>query len=288
MAPHSSTLAWKIPWTEEPGRLQFMESRRVGHDWATSLSLFIFMHWRWKWQPAPVFLPGESQGQRSLVHCCLWGHTESDTTAVTWQQQQHIYVNATFSTLSSSFFLLLPHFLCLLPSINPQMILHLKEGTQWEGAAFYCRLPWNQCLRAPDWIQTLCCIWEKQLSFLWGWLYVHPYIHTHTHTQQHEMKCGNEIKHAHQLKPFLLTAHIRLWAAGSKEQCQGTGHLTWFLCGEFQTIIIKFREVWCHASGSGITHTLWANHVTSIFIACNYICGDRRGWLVEASSVITA
>ena len=32
MAPHSSTLAWKIPWTEEPGRLQSMESQRVGHD----------------------------------------------------------------------------------------------------------------------------------------------------------------------------------------------------------------------------------------------------------------
>ena len=39
MAPHSSTLAWKLPWTEEPGRLQSMETPRVGHDWATSLSL---------------------------------------------------------------------------------------------------------------------------------------------------------------------------------------------------------------------------------------------------------
>ena len=46
MAPHSSTLAWKIPWMEEPGGLQSMGSRRVGHDWATSLSLFTFMHWR--------------------------------------------------------------------------------------------------------------------------------------------------------------------------------------------------------------------------------------------------
>ena len=48
MASHSSTLAWKIPWREEP-----------------------------------VFLPGESQGRGSLVGCCLWGHTESDTTEVT-------------------------------------------------------------------------------------------------------------------------------------------------------------------------------------------------------------
>ena len=40
---------------------------KVGHDWATSLSLFTFMHWRRKWQPTPVFLPGESQGRGSLV-----------------------------------------------------------------------------------------------------------------------------------------------------------------------------------------------------------------------------
>ena len=52
-------------------------SQRVGHDWATSLSLFSFMHWRRKWQPTPVFLPGESQGQGSLVGCRLWGRTES-------------------------------------------------------------------------------------------------------------------------------------------------------------------------------------------------------------------
>ena len=83
MATHSSTLAWKIPWTVEPGRLQSMGSLRVGHDRVTSLSLFAFMHWRRKWQPTPVFLPGESQGWGSLVGCRLWGLTESDTTEVT-------------------------------------------------------------------------------------------------------------------------------------------------------------------------------------------------------------
>ena len=85
MAPHSSTLAWRIPWTEEPGRLQSMGSLRVGHGWATSLSLFTFMHWRRKWQPTPVFLPGESQGRGSLVGCRLWGcrvgHDWSDLAA---------------------------------------------------------------------------------------------------------------------------------------------------------------------------------------------------------------
>ena len=83
MAPHSSTLAWKIPWMEDPGGPQSMGSLRVGHDSVTSISLFIFMHWRRKWQPTPVFLPGESQGRGSLVGCRLWGHTELDMTDAT-------------------------------------------------------------------------------------------------------------------------------------------------------------------------------------------------------------
>ena len=88
MATHSSTLAWKIPWTEEPGRLQYMGLLRVGHDWATSLSLFTFIHWRRQWQSTPVLLPGKSHGRGSLVGCYLWGRTELDTTEVTEQQQQ--------------------------------------------------------------------------------------------------------------------------------------------------------------------------------------------------------
>ena len=86
MAPHSSTLARKIPWMEEPGGLQSMGSLRVRHYQATSLPLFHFMHWRRKWQPTPVFLPGESQGQGSLVGGHLWGLTMSDMTGATQQQ----------------------------------------------------------------------------------------------------------------------------------------------------------------------------------------------------------
>ena len=70
-----STLAWKIPWTEEPGRLQSMGSQRVGHDWATSFSLFTFMHWRRKWQPTP-----KEGGPGRLLSM---GHTELDTTEPT-------------------------------------------------------------------------------------------------------------------------------------------------------------------------------------------------------------
>ena len=83
IAPHSNTLAWKIPWMEKPGRLQSMGSLGVRHAGVASLLHFTFMHWRRKWQPTPVFLPGESQGQRSMVGCHLWGCIESDTTEAT-------------------------------------------------------------------------------------------------------------------------------------------------------------------------------------------------------------
>ena len=60
-------LAWRVPWTEEPGGLQSLGSRRVGDDWATSLSPFTFMHWRRKWQPTHVLasrIPGMAEPGR--------------------------------------------------------------------------------------------------------------------------------------------------------------------------------------------------------------------------------
>ena len=111
MAPHSSTLVWKIPWTEEPGRQttvhgvaksryegqincsQEMHSNKIKWNCTLLLPCLIctlylniqydgmslncatgineVMHWRRKWQPTPVFLPGESQGPGSLVGCLL-------------------------------------------------------------------------------------------------------------------------------------------------------------------------------------------------------------------------
>ena len=88
MATHSSILAWKNPM--EGGAWQ-AAVHGVAQSW-TRLSdftfTFPFMHWRRKWQPTPVFLPGESHGQGSLVGCRLWGCTESDMTEATQQQQQ--------------------------------------------------------------------------------------------------------------------------------------------------------------------------------------------------------
>ena len=65
---------WKSKYHHE-GQIQVFWGLR--HDWASSLSLFTLMHWRRKWQPTSVFLPGESQGQGSMVGCRLWGRTES-------------------------------------------------------------------------------------------------------------------------------------------------------------------------------------------------------------------
>ena len=67
------------------------------------------MHWRKKWQPTPVFLPGESQGGRSLVGCRLWGSTESDTTEAMQQQQQSnlnkagdLFIVSTFKSFAAA------------------------------------------------------------------------------------------------------------------------------------------------------------------------------------------
>ena len=123
MAPHSSTVARKIPWMEEPGGLQSMGSLRVGHDWATSLSLFTFMHWRRKWQPAPVFLPGESHGRISLKGCSPWGCTESDTTEAT------LVVAWVFLAKKCSLLLVHRGFVSLIPSLWGQMSFSGKEPT---------------------------------------------------------------------------------------------------------------------------------------------------------------
>ena len=101
MATHSSTLAWRIPWTEEPGGLQSTGSQRVRHGRVTNthtkykyshleglwnsfsikkiflkINLFLTvlgLCWRRQWHPTPVLLPGKSHGRRSLVGCSPWG-----------------------------------------------------------------------------------------------------------------------------------------------------------------------------------------------------------------------
>ena len=136
MAPHSSTLAWQIPWTEEPWRLQSMESLRVGHDWATSLLLFTFMHWRRKWQPTPVFLPGESQGWGSLVGCCLWGsHRVGDDWSNLAAEARTITSSWSFSLFSCS---PLPHLRYTSMSITGSSSCLYKYPPAFREQCFLC------------------------------------------------------------------------------------------------------------------------------------------------------
>ena len=100
MAPHSSTLAWKIPWTEEPSGLQSRGSTVQSTEWLHfHFSLSTFMHWRRKWQPTPVFLLGESQGWGSLVGCRLWGQVAQSRTRLKW-------LSSSSSNIGNSWFLI--------------------------------------------------------------------------------------------------------------------------------------------------------------------------------------
>ena len=140
MAPHSSTLAWKIPWMEEPGRLQSMGSLRVRHDWVTSLSLFTFLPWRRKWQPIPAFLPGESQGRGSLVGCHLWGrrvgHDWSDlaAAAAATEDMRFYSVGPLGDPTRTSLFLTLPQ----------------ESGTRKPGLSLWASL-WPLIMCPQDW-----------------------------------------------------------------------------------------------------------------------------------------
>ena len=78
MAPHSSTLAWKIPWMEEPGGLQSMGSQRVGHNWVTSLSLFTFMHWKGNGNPLQCSCL-ENPRDRGACWAAVYGVAQSRT-----------------------------------------------------------------------------------------------------------------------------------------------------------------------------------------------------------------
>ena len=106
MAPHSSSLAWKIPWMEEPGRLQSTGLQRVRHDWAPSLSLFTFMHWRRKWQCSCLENPRDGGAWWAAVSWVAQSRTRlkrlssssSSNKKCCWKQGQYIHVTCACTT----------------------------------------------------------------------------------------------------------------------------------------------------------------------------------------------
>ena len=174
MVTHSSILAWKIPWTEEPGRLQSMGSLRVGHDWVTSLSLFTFMHWRRKLQPTPVFLPWESQGRGSLVGCGLWGRTRPQT----WLKSQTRLKR--FSSSSSIYNLTIDpenfhNHLWISCHLWPSLLQALWEVNQESQCGSWCSSLGVDCsisLFLPCfWRWGLCKINEVDFATTYTWIW---------------------------------------------------------------------------------------------------------------------
>ena len=116
MAPHSRILAWEIPWTEEPGRLQSMGLQRVGHDWVTSLSLFTFMHWRRKWQPTQCSCLENPRDSRAW-----WAAICGVAQSWTWLKRLSSSSSMSTELVTPSNHLILCHTLLLLPSIFPSI-----------------------------------------------------------------------------------------------------------------------------------------------------------------------
>ena len=120
MAPHSSTIAWKIPWMEEPGRLQSMGSKRVGHNWATSLSYSILMEKllsKWSLPVSAGLKLYLSESVFKYKWNWVYGHILMDyLDFFLWE----------FSTLNTELFVLLV-FMNLLHILNTNLVqLHVK------------------------------------------------------------------------------------------------------------------------------------------------------------------
>ena len=152
MAPHSSTLAWKIPWMEEPGRLQSMGSLRVGHDWATSLSLsFFFMVQLLFW------VDGKSLTWNSSFQSGGWSPTCTLVSSVPGEvginSTQHLFITLLLKTI----------YLFGLSCLNVGSRSRIREQTcvlcivsrvpdTWSNTAVSTTLFYNKCL----WI-CMCC-----------------------------------------------------------------------------------------------------------------------------------
>ena len=142
MAPHSSTLAWKIPWMEEPGGLQSMGSLRVGYNWATSLSLSLFYFHALEKEMATHSsvlawrIPGmrEPGGLLSMGSHRV-GHDWSDLAAVAWPivpqyRNSHSQVKHGFHWLSIQCAITGPTLLTAVKSLwtsCPTSLLQLKK-----------------------------------------------------------------------------------------------------------------------------------------------------------------
>ena len=153
MAPHSSTLAWKIPWTEEPGGLQSMGSLRVRHDWVTSLSLFTFLHWRGKCNPLPCSCL-ENPRDGGAWWAAVYGVAQS-WTRLKWLSSSRVYLVylfeyefqhkcQVFAILQYLMLLNFLPFLILIFPLPPSLLLTYTKA-QFNNSSLITSLKRRQC-----------------------------------------------------------------------------------------------------------------------------------------------
>ena len=154
---------------EEPGRLQSMGSLRVGHNWATSLSLFTFMDWRRKWQPTPLFLPGESQGQ-GVWWAAVYGVAQSGTQLSDFTFTFHFHgLEKEMATNSSVLAWRIPGM--GEPGGLPSMGSH-KVGRDWSDLAAAAAYPiFNICLHHTSFFSY------HWIIFSFSWIPLHCKLH---------------------------------------------------------------------------------------------------------------
>ena len=159
VAPHSSTLAWKIPGTEEPGRLQSMGSLRVVHDWVTWLSLFLSCIGEGNGNPLQCSCL-ENPRDRGAWWAAVCGVAQSQT-RLKWLSSSSIMVLISISLMISdlSVFLHVP--------VGHQYIFFGKTSIQvsirlfFKKTMFWC---WAVWVFGIFWILTLYCKYHLQIS----------------------------------------------------------------------------------------------------------------------------
>ena len=175
MATHSSVLAWRIPRTEEPGRLQPMGLLRVRHNWATSLSLFTFMHWRRNGNPLQYSCLDNSMSRgtwQAAVH----------EAAKSWIQSPNLSLPTPYPLVTISLYSIKVTLFLSCRGVHLYLSFFLDSIYMWYHVlVFLCLTYFTQY--GNLWVHPCCCRWHYFILFH-GWLVFHhlygPHLHAHS------------------------------------------------------------------------------------------------------------
>ena len=249
--PSRNRLTQSSTWRRNGNSLQYsyLENPTDGGTWEatvhgvaesqTQLRDFAFTHWRRKWQPTPVFLPGESQGQRSLVGCHLWGRTSrtwlkrlsSSSKVVQFLNAKEIFFPGPILFLCY----IIPHFLYLIATnYTPNLCKWLVcDNKSISREMLKCRINLAQTLTnwPEPWINVIWTMgmWKKKKSIASVCIYLSlslSYIHTHTQfvnfCHRKSNKRGNN-----RTKSFEVLSNLQFYFQISSEMSSGVDTFAW-------------------------------------------------------------